>query len=348
MAKTIFRSLAGILASGLLFIYCPGARAADHTSAMWGPQRISPPPVFDTELLPGKTAQEETGNRNPQIAKVPDSERFSSSGSENNDKNSLTDAMVGDISRQLGKGFSVIPCGSFIVASDIDREVLDGRLFKTLKLCQEALKRDYFSRHPETPVVIYAFSDRTSYHYNLRRLWNEVPISPYGHYNYTRKQVVFNGATGFGTMIHESVHALMDSDMPLAPIWIAEGIATLYEQCLVADGSLKGTLNWRLPELQRKLYTEKCTPLSELVRMTDNQFKQRESLNYAIARFFCMYMEEHGLLRPMYRDYRDHFQRDPTGRIFIEQAFDKPLEKIEAEWKDWVRQLDYVTPSNNG
>jgi len=68
-----------------------------------------------------------------------------------------------------------------------------------------------------------------------------------------------NIATGGGTLVHEMTHALMAPDFPQAPIWISEGLASLYEQCRVEKQSLKGDPNWRLPELKRALKREDIT-----------------------------------------------------------------------------------------
>ncbi|MFW5857966.1 MAG: hypothetical protein ACOCX4_08810, partial [Planctomycetota bacterium] len=188
------------------------------------------------------------------------------------------------LARRLGDGFAVVRHGPILLASDLPRKTLNERPLRTLKVAWRVFRADYFDTPPTRPVVIFAFRDRESYRYNLRRLWNETPISPYGHYNYARGHVVCNAATGLGTMVHETVHALMDADMPRAPIWIAEGIASLYEQCTYRDGTLKGLPNWRLPELQRKMDTPLCTPLAEVLTMDDAAFKrEKESLHYAMV-----------------------------------------------------------------
>jgi hypothetical protein len=194
-------------------------------------------------------------------------------------------------------------------------------------------------------VTIFAFRDRESYRYNLRRLWNEEPISPYGHYHYARRQIVFNCSTGLGTMVHEMVHALMDAEMPRAPIWFAEGLASLYEHCSFRDGRIRGVANWRLPELQAALAAGECPSLAGILTMSDAEFKgPRESLHYAVVRHFCLYLEEQGLLRRFYRRYRDRFAEDPSGRRFLEEVCEAPLAQLDARWQAWARDL----PSGRG
>lgn len=322
------------LLAALLLLVLGGATQASEFSALG---RVAPPPVFDIDSLVPPQGKEKAPLAPPADVGT-HSTAVTHEGTVPGGLMAVQQQLLAEVTRQLGTGFSIQPCGSFLVASDLPPDVLGAKVCATLALCQEALKRDFFARRPPAPVVIYAFRDRDSYRYNLRRLWNERPISPYGHYSYTRRHVVFNCATGLGTMIHESVHALMDADMPQAPIWIAEGVASLYEQCVVEKGTIRGTVNWRLPELQAKVDKPRVS-LAALLRLDDEAFKEAESLNYATARFFCMYMEEQGLLRRLYRRYRDRFRQDPTGRRFVEAVFEKPLAQIERDWKAWVRAL---------
>jgi hypothetical protein len=247
--------------------------------------------------------------------------------------------LSGDLRTQLGTDFHVARYGEIFLASDLPIVQFRGKVATTLLLCQRALQADYFQTDLRQPVVVYAFRDRESYTRHLRALWNEAPISPYGHYNYLRRHVVFNAQTGLGTMVHELTHALMDTEMPFAPIWFAEGLASLYEQCRIEGKRILGVHNWRLPELKRKLDTPAFTGLSLLLRMDDQSFKAKESLHYAEARYLCMYLEEKGLLRKFYRLYRDGFDEDPTGRRTLERVCGRPLFAIEREWKVWVRSL---------
>jgi hypothetical protein len=309
--------------------------------------RILAPPVFDTELLhTNESKPAETATRDRALSMLLVREPLQPAD-EPAPEQSHSEAPARDPARwreslaaELGAGFAIERCGPLMVASDVPRSKRRHRLLRTLHACHDALQRDYFRTAPQQPVVVFAFRNRESYRYNLKRLWNEMPISPYGHYNYTRGHVVCNVATGTGTVVHETVHAMMDADMPRAPVWIAEGIATLYEQCGFDGRELHGRLNWRLPELKRRIRAGDATRLADLLQMDDADFNRSDqSLNYATARYLCYYLEQRGLLRQFYRTYRDRFTEDPTGRRFLEEITGKPLETLEAEWRGWVLEL---------
>lgn len=244
---------------------------------------------------------------------------------------------------QLGDTFRVVQRGNFLIASDLEGLEFDRLVNGVFPCCKHCLESDFFARRSTDTVTVYVFKDTDSYQAGLRRNFRMEPISPYGHYGHSQRYIVVNASTGPGTLVHETTHALMAPDFPAAPIWISEGVASLYEQCRVEGNSLRGDQNWRLPELQRALAAGKVTPLRILFAYNARGFRRMdESLHYAEARYFCKFMEHRGVLRKLYRLFRDNADRDPTGVRCVEQVFGKPLAEIEAEWHDWVREQTWA------
>ena len=238
-----------------------------------------------------------------------------------------------------GSNFLCVERDNFLIASDLDMEQAEYLVDGVFDFCRRALINTFFDRLPDPGriITLYVFRDYTSYVAGLRKFFGMDPISPYGHYGHTQKYLVVNYDTGPGTMVHEMTHALMSDDFPDAPIWLAEGIASLYEQCRAEGNYLRGEDNWRLPELKEALQFGVMTPLPRLMAMTPATFRaERESLHYAQARYFCKYLEELGLLASIYKEFRDRAKLDPTGARFVIQAFGKPLDAIENAWKRWI------------
>ena len=243
------------------------------------------------------------------------------------------------LQRLTGDLFLCVERDNFLIASDLDLERAEYLVDGVFDFCRRALINTFFDQLPDPGRVItlYVFRDYNSYVAGLRKFFAMDPISPYGHYGHTQKYLVVNYDTGPGTMVHEMTHALMSDDFPDAPIWLAEGLASLYEQCRAEGNYLRGEDNWRLPELKEALQRDVLTPLARLMAMTPATFRaEKESLNYAQARYFCKYLEELGLLAPIYKEFRGKAKLDPTGGRFVIQAFGKPLDSIENAWKRWI------------
>ncbi len=238
-----------------------------------------------------------------------------------------------------GDEFLCVERSNYLVASDLGPGEYEYLVDGVLDYCSHALVKVFFDRGRgvDKKVNIFVFRNYESYESGVRRFFGMDPISPYGHYGHSQKYIVINYETGPGTMVHELTHALMSEDFPQAPIWLAEGMASLYEHCRAEGDILRGDDNWRLPELKAALEGGTLTPLPVLLAMTPATFRgSRESLNYAQSRYFCKYLEELGLRPGLYKEFRDKYELDPTGARFLSKAFGKPLDLIEAAWRRWI------------
>lgn len=247
-----------------------------------------------------------------------------------------------ELQQQVGHNYNVVRRGMFLIASDLDKKRFDYVVDGVFACCQEILSKEFFRKRPQEIVTIYIFKSKKSYINGLADYFAMEPISPYGHYGHRKRYIVVNYATGPGTFVHEMTHALMAADFPKAPIWVSEGIASLYEQCKVEGDSLRGDQNWRLPELKKGIKENKLTPLEALFSSDTKVFRMvRESLHYAQSRYFCKYMEELGVLRKVYANFRDNVDKDPTGITAVEDAFGKPISVIEKDWLAWVDKQEW-------
>jgi hypothetical protein len=153
-----------------------------------------------------------------------------------------------------------------------------------------------------------------------------------------------NAGPGIGTLTHELVHPIVESDFPTAPDWINEGLASLYEGfSLPKDGEIRGHKNWRHPRLLKALKSEAERPyasLRSLFGMTDKEFRgKREDLNYATARYFCLWLEGQGKLWPFYQAWRDSVATDPTGEKAFRTVMGKSPAELDDTWAAWAKSL---------
>jgi len=84
------------------------------------------------------------------------------------------------------------------------------------------------------------------------------------------------------------------------------------------------------------------TPISALVKTSDDEFYgDRSDVNYAQARYLCMYLQENGLLKKFYKAFRDNYKDDNTGKNTLEKVTGKKLSELDKDYVDWVKTLKY-------
>ena len=124
------------------------------------------------------------------------------------------------------------------------------------------------------------------------------------------------------TLIHEFTHALHRADQEgfdqSHPIWITEGLATLFESSRIVAGHAVPEPNRRLNSLQRLLRRKAQIPLSELIRISHAKFMQNPTASYSEVRYFMMYLHSKGMLRKWYDTYVELYDEDRTGRVAVE------------------------------
>ncbi len=207
-----------------------------------------------------------------------------------------------------------------------------------------ALYAGRFTTRAERPIAVYLFASAAPYERFCKERLREECISPYGFYRPDARTIVMNAGPGIGTLTHEIIHPLVEADFPGAPVWIDEGIASLFEAPLLPrPGEIHGAKNWRLPRLRAALLSRKerdSTRLDALFGMTDDVFRgQDEDLHYAMARYACKWLDDRGKLWDFYRAWRGNLATDPSG----DKAFGRALGMSPAEaneaWTAWVKTL---------
>ena len=154
--------------------------------------------------------------------------------------------------------------------------------------------------------------------------------------------MVMNAGPGIGTLTHELVHPIVETDFPNAPDWINEGIASLYEAfSLPKPGEIRGNKNWRHPTVLAAVNAKKSyASVSALFGMSDKFFRgAHESANYATARYFCQWMDSQNKLWPFYQAWRDNYASDPSGEKAFRVTMGKTPSEVDAAWAAWVKAL---------
>ncbi|MCX7804585.1 MAG: hypothetical protein N3A38_05275 [Planctomycetota bacterium] len=245
---------------------------------------------------------------------------------------------------RMGDGYIVEalePC--FVLISNQPREKYEPVRDSTLLgFCRRFWTMYGCRRKPDEPLRVFLFAGADSYKRKSKELFGREPTTPFGYYSSANRALVMNISTGGGTLAHELTHALAGSDFPDIPAWFNEGLGSLYEQCRYdGESGLRGLVNWRLPALQKAVAAGSAPALKKLVHSSAGEFYgARVGLNYAEARYLCMFLQEKGVLARFYAAFRDRFAEDPSGEKFLLEALgEKDLAAVEKSFSEWVSGL---------
>ena len=240
--------------------------------------------------------------------------------------------------------FTVLVEPPFVVLGDEPKPLVKQRAIQTVRWAVTRLKAAYFERDPDQIIEIWLFADDDSYRRNTWKFFRERPDTPYGYYSPSNKALIMNIRTGGGTLVHELVHPFMEANFPEAPSWFDEGLASLYEQCGDEGGEIHGYTNWRLAGLQEALRDGVVPPTSTLTATGEQPFYDDDpGTNYAQARYLCYYLQEHGLLRRYYREFRQNVGEDPTGFETLRRILGvEDMARFDRQWASWVLKLTFA------
>jgi hypothetical protein len=201
-----------------------------------------------------------------------------------------------------------------------------------------------FGKKPSEAISVYLFPEGQTYEAFCKKKYAAPCIAHYGFYQPGDRYMVMNIGLGLGTLTHEIVHPLVESDFPEAPTWLNEGIASVFEAPVITKpGEIHGVKNWRHPRLKRALTSateREHARLDVMFAMRDDVFRSdNEDLHYAMARYVCQWLDERGKLWAFYQRWRDTVATDPHG----EKAFKDVVGMTPAEanplWTKWTLAL---------
>jgi hypothetical protein len=144
-------------------------------------------------------------------------------------------------------------------------------------------------------------------------------------------------------LLHEYTHAMHSADFEAArqihPIWVREGLATLFEDSNITQSGLQPRVDIRLLTVQKAIRDKSVIGLDKLIAMGDKAFTKDARLCYAQSRYLMLYLFQKGKLPAWYTKYKADFANDPSGLKTLESVMGSPVASIQQPWEDWVMSL---------
>ncbi|HET6325213.1 MAG TPA: hypothetical protein VFG04_11105 [Planctomycetaceae bacterium] len=247
-----------------------------------------------------------------------------------------------EVMRKLGTQFTSIVHTPFVIVGDLDAPRLERIYRETIVPAKRALAIAFFDRAPDKPVTIILLSGDEVYERSVFALEGRRRAAYAGFYERKERRLVVNLDTGEGTLAHELTHALAHFDFPDMPEWFDEGLGSLFEEARFSEDRLHitGRGNWRSRDLLPALKDGTLRPLESLMGESHVR-NDRQALDYAHARYFCLYLQQRGLLEAFYRKFRLAIGSDPTGQRTLQGLFGvSDLSSIDTEFRAWALALE--------
>lgn len=233
---------------------------------------------------------------------------------------------------QFGNGylFEIDEQDKLIFATNTDQPTLDA-LKKSLVKQARSQWKDLFEHKPDQYISVVVPSAR-----DYREIVPQRGVG--GFYNHDERILI---AQRLGLVImHEFTHALHNADLdPLGqehPIWLMEGLATMYEGAHFEGEKLIPGDTFRLRSLQLAGRDGRLLKLEEIMKMDQKTFVKKATLAYAQSGSVMLYLYDQGLLRKFYDTYKAGYAQEKTGKAAIEKVTGKTLAQFEQDWKTWM------------
>ncbi|HZK79796.1 MAG TPA: PDZ domain-containing protein, partial [Humisphaera sp.] len=141
-------------------------------------------------------------------------------------------------------------------------------------------------------------------------------------------------------MTHEFTHALHAADQRAVgqehPVWLREGLASMYEAGEFENGQLIPADNFRLAFIQSAARRHALIPLDKLLSLTTRDFVNSPNLAYGESSSLLLYLYDRKLLRKYYDAYKASYRSDPSGGGALEAVTQMNLADLQTAWTQWM------------
>ena len=230
--------------------------------------------------------------------------------------------------------------GTISYATFLD-EASHARMKRNLDALGDHLLRAYFGKPPTETVLVAIVRPDDAKDYLERP---EVR----GMYLHSARRLVSRDAGQ--SLQHEFVHLMHFAHMERTgqrhPIWVQEGLASLYEDyTLRPDGGIDFHPNIRFNIARKQVTSRTAMRWSELFALSGTGFMNDAERLYPLVRSIFEFIARERRLEEFYRQLGRTWSDDPDGRAAIEKAFGEPLARVEERWRKWMVERGEIDDS---
>jgi len=242
--------------------------------------------------------------------------------------------ILASLKLRFGEGFicEIDHDRKLVFATNIDTHTLEELKVSLSQYAKAQWKALFDNRFDEYVTIV------------IPRVAKNLPARLGGAYDPHHRQLIVR-SIGM-VLTHEFTHALHFADQAALgqshPIWIIEGLATLFESSRMVDGAAEPLPNHRVNLIKHIVGRKATVPWPEFFKMSHKEFMEKSSTTYPQGRYIFMYLYARGLLKKWYDAYTTGYETDDTGARAIEKVTGKSLKQVESDWLEWVAKLESV------
>jgi tetratricopeptide (TPR) repeat protein len=253
-------------------------------------------------------------------------------------KHHAAERMLGELKKSFGDRYryELDEAHQLVIAARLDQATLD-QAAGYLRVEQQSLEEQIFSHPPDELVRVIIASSL-----DFSKLEHRADVG--GHYDDATRTILVKRPGP--ELRHEYVHALHAADQHALgqehPVWLSEGLATLYEQpgttpsTQPASSRMIPSDTWRLARVQASAKHDSLIPIEKLLTLDRAAFTARADLAYGEGGSILLYLYDHQLLKKFYDTYTSGYAKDPSGAAALTQVTGMSLPELQHKWAEWL------------
>ena len=239
--------------------------------------------------------------------------------------------------KQIFPNFNAISEDVFVIVGPDTEEELSQHYLRGVKDFYAFFKKTYFSKTPQSYLSLIISEDPTELMRSARTIDASLEVESrapfFGFYMPANHLAFATIGGGYGTLLHEMMHALIRNENPDTPRWLEEAMASLYERCIWRDGRLTPLPNWRISMMHGHV-----TSLGELDDIIEYENVHSRALSN--LRLLLVFLDQENKLVDFYKAVL----KNPTS-FSIEKTLSQLHEDLsESKWMNFAYQAmqDYA------
>jgi hypothetical protein len=181
------------------------------------------------------------------------------------------------------------------------------------------------------------------------RFFAESAPTEFGYWDRRERYIFTHTGLGTGPLLHELTHVLAEADFPGIPLWLNEGLGSLFEEYELKDGRIAGRVNWRLHRFKKESASGTSTPLNTLFTLDRTAFYGTQATtHYAAVRHLMLWLQEQGLVKTLYERVKREPHATPAAALsgLFQPAM--PVPEIELTVRNWAQKQIFQPSPHDG